>query len=595
MRALKILPALLFFALLLTACGPKYAAEGNLVYVENSENYTVVNNGVHVLPGDDVTFEIIMKSGVGLTGCDYLGDYEITTRDSQTLLCIKNVQFSTRITLQVSTRTVKITYDPNGGTNKNGVTETVAKTCSLQYHARPNTEPGTTMFFRDGYTLTAWNTRPDGTGESVGLGSRITLLSGELTLYAQWEKWSDTGNFKYEIANGTAAITGYCGNEKRIVIPAYLGGAPVTVISEGAFRDIDAASVVLCPGLREIEEGAFINCSFSELVFYDDIETFSDASFKACADLMTLRVNAVEAPFGYIFRRESAYADKVDMLILNKGHKKMIFYGGCSMWYNLDGSQADKMFGDRYSIINMGLNGTVSSVVQLQIISKYVEAGDILFHAPEFSSSRQLMTDESMGDNDSNLWCGLENNYDLFALVDIRNMDGVFDSFYHYLMQKTGRTDYQKYYTDDNYTSYMDSYGGIPFYRSKRSEQLSDIVTLKVIKDGINNLDTLAAYYNWFESVGVKVYVSYACLNKEALDNEELSKVASVDKLFCDSLYKLTGIRTLSKQETFIYEGQDFYDTNYHLQSEPAKRNTALWLEALRSRMIEDELWEETK
>ena len=64
-------------------------------------------------------------------------------------------------------------------------------------------------------------------------------------------------------------------------------------------------------------------------------------------------------------------------MILAQGKRKLIFYGGCSTWYNLDGLQALKAVGDEYSVINMGLNGTIDSSVQMQIIGAYLEAGDI--------------------------------------------------------------------------------------------------------------------------------------------------------------------------------------------------------------------------
>mgnify|MGYP006922394569 CR=1 FL=1 len=103
----------------------------------------------------------------------------------------------------------------------------------------------------------------------------------------------------------------------------------------------------------------------------------------------------MEAPFGYAWRKESCYADKMDLLILTQGqrqvkssaalHRAHWAYrvtppagtltrlprptaSGCSMWYNLDGLQAQQALGDGYRVVNLGLNGTVNSPVQMQIL-----------------------------------------------------------------------------------------------------------------------------------------------------------------------------------------------------------------------------------
>ena len=63
-----------------------------------------------------------------------------------------------------------------------------------------------------------------------------------------------------------------------------------------------------------------------------------------------------------------------------------------------------------------------------------------------------------LGDNDSILWAGMENNYDLFTLVDLRTVGGALSSLCHYLGLKDKRTDYQQAFTGDDYrTVYLDA------------------------------------------------------------------------------------------------------------------------------------------
>ena len=543
-----------------------------LVYIEDGEGFAVTQNGLSIFPGEDAVFEVKMERSVALTGTDYPGGYTLDTKDRTVTLTLRNVLYPTRVRLTVSTKYCTVLYDANGGQG-----EPVEKRYSLSTHPRPNTEIN--LFARNGYTLLCWNTRSDGMGERIGLGSRVTPVNGRARLYAQWVKWNDEDDFDWE-GEEAATITGYHGSSETLVIPGTLGGKPVTGIAAGAFVNCMALDIVLPPQMRTVEDGAFQRCAVRALTLFDSVETISDASLTDCPQLQTLYINAAEAPFGYVYRKESMYADKAELLIKAQGKKKMVFYGGCSMWYSLDAIQADKLFGDEYTIINMGLNGTVSSAVQMQIMTPYLEEGDILFHAPETSSKPQLMLFTDMGDNDSSLWTGLENNYDLFTLVDLRTVGGALSSLCHYLGLKDKRTDYQQSYTGEDYrTSYLDAYGSIPFYRSGTEKTLADDVSL--LPERVSSLETLAQYYAALTAKGISIYVSYGCINMDDVPEEQRGNVDAVDAAFHESIAAMDGPVLISRLSDYLYQRTDFYDTNYHLCSEPAKRNTAQWMNDL--------------
>ena len=543
-----------------------------LVFIEEGEGFSVVQNGLSILPGEDALFEVQMERGIALTGTDYAGDYTLDARDRTVALTLRGVQYPTRIRLTLSTKYCTVLYEPNGGEGT-----PMEKRYSLNTHPRPNTE--TNLFIRQGYTLLCWNTRSDGAGERIGLGSRVTPSNGRARLYAQWVKWNDEADFDWE-GEETVTITGYHGGGETLAIPGAIGGKPVTGVAAGAFTDCGASHIVLPSTMRTVEEGAFQRCAVRTLTLFDSVETISNGSLTDCLQFQTLYINAAEAPFGYVYRKESMYADKVELLIKAQGKKKMVFYGGCSMWYNLDAIQADRLFGEEYTVINMGLNGTVSSAVQMQIMNHYLEEGDVLFHAPEVSSRLQLMVFTEMGDNDSVLWAGLENNYDLFALVDLRAVGGALSSLCHYLSLKDKRTDYQQTYTGDDYrTVYLDAYGSIPFYRSGTVKNLADDVFL--LPERVKNLDTLGQYYAVLTAKGVSIYVSYACVNMDDVPEEQRGNVDAVDAAFRESVAAMDGPVLISRLSDYLYQRTDFYDTNYHLCSEPAKRNTAQWMKDL--------------
>ena len=579
----KTLLELITFLLLLSCQTNAFAKEARiLVFIEEGEGFIVEQNGLRILPGEDAVFTLTLNRSMTLTGADYPGETDIKTQGRTVTLTLRAVAYPIRVRLILSTKYCIVTYDGNGGRTDSGAAS-LEKRYSLSVHPRPNTEAGQNLFRQEGYTLIDWNTRSDGMGKRIGLGSRVTPVNGQMKLYAQWAKWSDEKNFHWTVDGEGVTITGYHGQDETLVIPTLLDGRPVRILASGAFPGCGAKEIILPELLKTVENGAFQDCALTELTLFDNIETISDEAFVRCEKLRTLRINAVEPPYGYVFRKESVYADKVELLIKAQGKKKLVFYGGCSMWYNLDAIQMEKRFGEEYAIINMGLNGTASSAVQMQIMAPYLESGDILFHTPELSSRPQLMIETAMGDNDSSLWAGIENNYDLFSLVDLRQVGGAFSSLSHYLGLKDKRTDYQQYFSDDYRTPYMDSYGSIPFYRSgtQKNLDLTDKVRLNPDFLSPDALKTLNEYYDLLAGRGVKIVVSYACVNMDAVPEEQRDSVEAMDSAFRSAISSMTGPALISHLQDYLFQNTDCYDTNYHLCSQPAQRNTERWLSDL--------------
>lgn len=590
MKKLLLFFAVLLLMLCLSGCGSAEKNDGLLVILEAGDSFSTEENALHVRQGEDAVFLLTLRKSVTILSTDYQGDYEITEKDGQTALILRGIRYPTRVRLQLAAKSGQIRYEANGGTAADG-SKSFVKSHSLSVHPRANTAIGADSFAREGYTLIGWNTKADGSGERIGLGSRVTLSGGETVLYAQWARWNDGAEFSWAETDGGLTITGWRGTSETLIIPAQINGKPVRAIATGAFRACAAQFVILPSGLHTVADGAFTDARLTELTLFDDIEDISDAAFTGCERFQTLHINAAEAPFGYVYRKESVYADKVDLLLLAQGRKKLVFYGGCSMWYNLDGIQADKRFGSEYAVLNLALNGTVSSAVQLQIMAPYLEPGDILFHTPEIASRPQLMLTTGMGDDDSSLWCGLENNYDLFTLVDLRTVDGVFDSFCRYLSLKDKRTDYNQFFSDDYRTPYLDRYGCVSFYRSEHKDKLPDRVTVKPELLSGESLDTLGDYYAMLRERGVRIYVSCACVNLDALPAGQEAEISAADAAFRQTLAGM-GVTPISHMEDYLFREEDYYDTNYHLLSEPAKRNTTVWMRDLLAQMVQDGIWD---
>lgn len=583
----RILIMVLCILLSLCGCTEESAAYSVVVSLVETKGCFVPANGQRIQSGQDAVFELVLEEGYAFFSVDYDGEYEVTVENGKQYLRLKSVRYPTRAVVTVTDQYRTIVYHPNGGQG-----EPFSVDYDVTFHPRVNTETGQTRFRNPGYTLLCWNTRPDGSGQRVGLGSRVSVSPLEpLALYAQWAKWSDDSHFTWEETD-EIILTGYTGTEALLVIPEEINGKPVGVIREGTFQNGSAKTVVLPKSLRRVEEGAFSNCQLSELILFDNIEWFSDGSFLDCVQLSTVYINAVEPPWGYAFRRESVLADKIDVLIAHQGHRKIVFYGGCSMWYNLDGQYAQYMLGDSYRVINMGLNGTINSAVQMELITRFLEPGDVFFHTPELSSQTQLMTVTDFGEQDRKLWCGLEYNYDLVALLDLRDFQGLLDSFRFWLEEKQGSTDYSDHYQDEQGRSYFDDMGGIPFERNAGEAFLIDGVWLDPDSLREDSMTRLENAYQSIQEKGALVYVSYACVNIDAVPPEQKENLNAVEERFASCMAEMEGVRLISRLEEYVYHNEDFYDTNYHLLSEPARENTMRWMWDLRAQMELDGIWD---
>ena len=585
-RCLVLLFAL--FLIVLSGCGKKTEPETRIfVSILETPGVTVENNGQYIQSGEDVVFLLKMDDGFALANTDYDGKYQLSITGKTTKLTLKNVRYPKRVGLVLTETYGVIKYEPNGG-----VGETTTIVHDTANHRRPNTSNGRGLFSRDGYTLESWNTLPDGTGERIGLGSRATVPQEGLTLYAQWAKWSDAHSFQWEHRDEGVVITNYHGQDAVVVIPAVLDGEKVSAIAADAFQNCTMQGVILPETMVTVEDGAFQNCALETLTIFDSIENISDGSFLGCEALKTLRINAVEPPYGFDYRRESWYADKVDLLIAAQDQKKIIFYGGCSIWYNLDGTMLTPLLEQGYQVVNMGINGVVNSMVQMQIIEQYLRPGDIFFHTPEISSPKQLLAHLQMEiEKDDKLWCGLEYNYDLFTLVDLRSITGGITSFCDYLSIKESATSYTETFTDEQ-QSYCDEFGCIPFERTETKDVLDDEVHLNVSYMTDTAQKRLQEVYSRYQQQGVRVYISYACTNMDSVPEEERGCADMVRDHYRKFFDKMDSAVLISELYDFLYVHEDFAETNYHLLSSAASRNTEIWLRDLQAQMEKDGLWE---
>ena len=314
MNRRRLLPVLVCF-LLLCACGKGTSANTFYcqVVLEEGTGFICGDYTLTVVPGQDAAFYIQCDDGYTVTGADCEG-YTLTPNpNGGTVLTVPCVQYSTVISLTVERSGAVILYDINDGSGAPAVEVPVTPS-----HLRWNT--ATDLFSRPGYTLLGWNTRPDGSGAAVGLGSRVEPAEG-LVLYAQWARWAPAELFQWREEAGGATVTAWLGTEDTAAIPAELDGLPVRAIANGAFQNARCETVILPDTLYALEDGAFRGCALSALYLFDNIRVIGDPVFEGCENLSTLHLNAAEKPV-YSGTYFDTFSDKFDRLVSLKDRKK---------------------------------------------------------------------------------------------------------------------------------------------------------------------------------------------------------------------------------------------------------------------------------
>lgn len=582
---------LLGFLLMLGGCGVKEPPVRRTcqIVVEESAAFSAEKAVYTVNAGQDVSVVLQVNPGYAITGTDYEDCTLSASPDGSTVtITLHGVRYSAVVSVSAQCNAMSVTYDPNGGSRVDGQMGgyTVGV---LPNHLRLNTSRGIDLLCRDGYTLVGWNTEADGSGTPVGLGSRIAMEK-DMTLYAQWAKWTDAEAFTWETNGQTAAITGYSGNAETVVIPASLGGLPVIRICAGAFAEADCRRVIFPESLRHLEADAFRNADLEEIWLYDSIQTISDHVFSGCEGLKTLHLNAAELPVysaGYF----ATFQDKFDRLLALESERKIVLFSGSSTRFGYDSPAIEEAFPE-YRVVNMGVFAYTNALPQLLLILDCMQPGDILLHAPEFDAAqRQFCTTTAL---DAPFFSMMEANYDTLARLDLRECSLVFSSLASYLSAKEGMepaayslspADFDEDGNPVSTPSYNE-YGDYILYRPNADTDEPiyglpvDYTTASFPKAGF--LDPANAMYARFLEKGVRVYMTYAPRNSRAIS--EASTVdarKALDAYFRENLV----IPVISPLEESLFPGTYFYGTDNHLSTEGVQLRTAWIIRDLKAQL----------
>lgn len=571
--ALFVMTALL---LCLSGCAAgEAAAEPFLcrVVLEEGEGFTAQTYTGQTAPGGELRFALQPEDGYTVTGADFDGCALERTPGGGVTLILPEVHYSTAVRLSVERTGAVLAYHANGGERLDGgSSEEAVEFPVTPSHLRWNTSIGTDLFARPGYTLTGWNTAPDGSGTAAGLGSRVTPTEG-LALYAQWSRWTGPDLFEWEPFGDGAAIIAYTGSEQTLTIPAELDGLLVRAVKAGAFAGAACDVVILPDTLWTVENGAFDRCALSELYLFDNLRTVSDYSFSNCENLQTLHINAARPPV-YSGSYYAAFADKFDRLLSLRDRQKIVLFSGSSTRFGYDSEKIDAAF-EEFDVVNMGVFAYTNALPQLELILTCVGEGDVLLHSPEFDAAqRQFCTTANL---DGAFFNMIEANYDILSLLDLRQYGQVFTAFSAYLDSREGMeprgyalspSDFDEDGGPVDTPSY-NKYGDYILYRPNAVDE-SPIYGLPVdytVRSFPQSafIDPLNREYRRFLDKGVKVYFTYAPRNRLAVSEDSTPEAQTeLDAYFCKTLC----VPVLGDVKNSLVSGVYLYGTDNHLSTE---------------------------
>ncbi len=471
-----------------------------------------------------------------------------------------------------------IKYHTNGGTVAKTGGEMYVDTVTDEYHFYPNALPDMDYFERDGYVLYGYNTAADGTGEYFGLGWNIITDETVIDLYCMWAKESPAENFTVTVKGKEAIITGYSGDEDVIVIPEKLKGKTVTTVADKAFKNAKAHTVIMPKTMTTLVPNAFFSCDFKNLYMPDTVVEVSDSSFLKCDGFSTLYVNAASHP-KYQTYDHGTYAIKYERLVYATRHdlQKLVFTSGSNGTYGVYSQQLEEGLRNEYYVIDYSLHYQTCGMFFIDLISAFLEEDDILLFLPEPNEFQ-------LGTNDWNsiMWQFFEAAYGCVTNVDIRDYDGVFDTFaeYNRTRQWMAKTKYTQYWNGIN------RYGDNDWYRNgEYNGFVGSQGTYMLYPDHINakNINSVIAKC---QAKGAKTYLSFPSLNKHALDGP--AKKENHRKDYEDYIRDNLDLTVISSIEDYIFNGKYMSGTNYHLSSEGTELRTERLISDLRAQLKKD-------
>ncbi len=463
--------------------------------------------------------------------------------------------------------TATLLYDTNGGTTADG-SSYLRHDTPVDYYIYPHTLPSQGQMSREGYLLYAYNTAPDGSGTEYTFGANVPVPeSGTMLLYAQWHK-VDPSIFTYQIHNGEVQITGCTADAPLIVLPEQIEGMPVTYLRTGALDQLTRLTTLVAPpSLRVIQTEAIRNCpNFKTLYLCDSILLIPDDFYVGCPEFQTLRLGAVRDPV-HMTTLTATTGIKFQRLLQVEGQKKLIVIAGSSAAYGLRSQLFEELLGGEYALVNYGNNWTTPSVFFLDIITDFIDAGDIVLLAPEPHKAQ-------LGDNTMNVttWQLIEAALDCLQYVDIRDYQKFFSTLSTF---NATRSQMKAQSYEQHHTFIVDHWGDYStFFDLQREDYVKERNSFSLSPSLIS--DASAARLNArtaeIRARGGEVYLTFSPININSLT--DTAKQQSGQQAYETAIESRLDAIPISSVSDYFMEGTYFYNNDLHLNTAGAQIRT---------------------
>lgn len=495
--------------------------------------------------------------------------------------------------------TGSISYNYNGGIDSlNRGLVVINYSSMLEHHLRPNTSIGEDIS-KFGYSLVGWNTKKDGTGEHIGLGSKTFIdEQGATYLYAEWKKDNNPSDF--EFFEGT--ITKYVGKNKthEIVIPSIIDGIPVTSIASKAFENVDVDIVYLPNSINVINNFAFENSFIKELYIFDNVSYIDELSFSGCNNFKTIHINAKLKPCF----TDSIYASKYeiyDRIIINKEKtkNKIVFFGGSSCQMGYQSEITDNMFNNAYEVYNLGIIITINGYPIMEMINPYMKQGDVFIHAAEpygnvwsgnpivSDINKQVVYDFETAES---IFFIFESNLDMLSHLNMQKYGNFFDFFRNFnglkinLNKSGGNKSYDSYDSSMDGMPYHNDYGDINMDAPQQDvDKAFNLNYINYNYVGDFNLLGAKEMYTKFIDKGVVTCSTFAPINYRYMYDNYGDSFVDIASNYTDLVRKNLEpeVCVLLSQIDTIYEAKYFFNTDLHLGHQMACEHTKKVISAL--------------
>lgn len=527
---------------------------GNFVRLQYNKATCTVETEVKKGVGSkqSVTIKVTMRDGFIYDGISVdnalvnKNGKRVTTSKTYTL---ENVSSETKVYVNTS---MTVVYHTGEGKTSNG-SDTKTVTFSLVGYHNPKTLEENGYFKRNGYTLVEYNTKEDGTGTPVSLGSRVDAEGKpSLDLWCVWQKNTDESSFKTETAMGGVRIKEYTGNDEIVCIPERIGGNKVIGIAANAFSGATMKEVIIAKTVKAIEEGAFTNCKNLETVVVFDGEFgaggIGESCFVNCDSFKHFYVNATYT----IYESFALYGSgHLDRLMWAKDMKKIIIVGGSGSYFGYDSEIIDKALNGEYVIINFGENANVSGLLYFDLIEDFVGEDDILLWSPE--PGRYTLGSYSFGPRG---WYFRQSDYGFLRYIDRSQFTDLISRFPAQCveMKNAEKSNILPY---DAFNNSASKYGdGLD--NAKRVTQGRD--NSYNIGWSISAKEEMAALAKRMKEKGASVFFTYAAMQE---GGEGISD--DVIKEYTERLTSVIDMTVISDYKNCLYPQEYFWDSEWHL------------------------------